>query len=222
MNGRQPRPGAVKVCGLTSPEDARCALEAGADMVGLVFCESPRRVTPEGVAPWVRELREAFPEALWVGVFLPGDAGRIPAVLERVALDVLQIHGLPVPQAAYAARRTVLAAVRVGSAPLPEPDLVEPQAFALVLDTFDPRRPGGTGRSFPWELAQGWSRRRRIVLSGGLRPENVGEAIRQLRPFAVDASSGLELAPGRKDPVRVRDFVRRARAAFGDLEAARG
>jgi phosphoribosylanthranilate isomerase len=220
-----PRGGAVKVCGIMHPDDARTALEAGAHFLGLVFSRSPRQVAPEEVRPWMEELRRSFPSSLWVGVFLPEDAERVGSLTAELGLDLIQFHGGPVPGMVYDLGRPVLGGLRLRGPGETSPS-VEPRAWALLVDAFDPQREGGTGRTFPWDWVSGWSERRRIILSGGLRPENVVAAIRAVRPYGVDASSGLEASPGRpgrirrKDPKRVRDYVRAAREAFREAGAS--
>lgn len=214
-----PPPGAVKVCGLTNRADAEAAAAAGADYLGLIFAPSPRRVEAGDVEEWVAEVRAAHPAPRWVGVFLPGDAASVRAVADRLALDVLQLHGGAVGEGIYGLGRPVWAALRLRG-PGDGSPAAEPRAHALLVDTFDPLRAGGTGRSFPWEWVSGWGRQRRIIVSGGLRPDNVAAAIDAVRPYAVDASSGLESSPGRKDPELLRAFVRRAKAAFASIADA--
>jgi phosphoribosylanthranilate isomerase len=208
-----PPHGAVKVCGITGARDARVALEAGAHFLGLVFAESPRRVEPEGVKVWMKDIRREFPASLWVGVFLPEDSKRIGPIASDLSLDLVQFHGRPVPSALYGMTQPVLAGIRLGSQGEVSPS-VEPEAWALLVDTYDPARQGGTGRTFPWEWVSGWSEQRRIFLSGGLGPRNVSEAIEAVSPYGVDASSGLETEPGRKDPQKLRDYIEAALRAF--------
>jgi phosphoribosylanthranilate isomerase len=189
-------------------------LEVGAQFIGLVFAESPRTVAPEEVKLWMKDLRRDFPASLWVGVFLPEDGERIRSIASDLSLDLVQFHGRPVPATIYGMSQPVLAGIRLGSKGEASPSL-EPDAWALLVDTYDPDRRGGTGRTFPWEWVSGWSKQRRIFLSGGLSPGNVSKAIEAVSPYGVDASSGLETSPGRKDPQRVRDYVAAALDAFG-------
>ncbi|MDX1622537.1 MAG: phosphoribosylanthranilate isomerase [Gemmatimonadota bacterium] len=202
----------MKVCGISDPASARAAVEAGADYLGLVFAPSVRRVTPGQAARLVGDV-----EASWVGVFVDP---RI-AELERLAADLdlaaLQLHGAESPELCREARRAtgrpVWKAVpwSGGSARL-EP--WESAADAVLLDAGEAGR-GGTGDTLPWErLATRWPPARRtvpLVLAGGLGPGNVRRAIEVVAPDGVDASSRLEDAPGRKDPAKIRAFVRAAR-----------
>ncbi len=211
----------VKVCGLTRPEDARAAFEAGADYLGLVFADSPRRVAPDAA----RRLMKAVPEACWVGVFAGWDAGRVLALARAVGLSTLQLHGdedAATAQELRSAGFAVWQAVGVG-----EPadwDAVERRLAELdgrvelvLLDRRTAGRMGGGGVPFAWRSAPpslaGTLSRSRLGLSGGLSADSVREALASLPADMVDASSGLESAPGVKDAERVRCFVRAARAA---------
>jgi phosphoribosylanthranilate isomerase len=210
--------GIVKVCGLTNAVDARAALLAGADLAGLIFAESPRRVAPRAAAGWVGALKAEFPRAGFAGIFLPRDAGRIAEVLAAVPLDLIQFHGYPAPAEVYRHGPPVMPCLRIrdGSEGPPAGD---PGAWAFLLDTYDRGREGGTGRPFAWDRVRGWSGRRRILLAGGLGPDNVAAAIRTVQPHGVDASSRLEQTPGRKDHQAVRRFVEAARGAFQEAGA---
>jgi phosphoribosylanthranilate isomerase len=203
----------VKICGLTSPEDAVAAVEAGADAVGFVFWpKSPRAVTPERAA----QIGRALPAAVVrVGVFVDAPEPEMARVAELAGLDLLQLHGNEAPAAAGALCRPAWKALRVG------PGFVSRDALpwagrvsGLLLDTKADDAPGGTGRTFDWALA----RRARehasfLMLAGGLTPANVAQAIRAAAPDGVDVSSGVESAPGRKDVDKLRAFVAAARSA---------
>jgi phosphoribosylanthranilate isomerase len=200
----------VKICGITCPEDAEIAAAAGADALGFNFAPSPRQVTPEGAARIIRTLP---PFVTTVGVVVDQDVAAIRAVCP---LDALQFHGQESPRVLAAVggvRRIKVFRIR------DEADLVALQTYrdcaeAFLLDAYVPGVAGGTGQTFNWELA---FRAREtglpILLAGGLTPDNVGAAIRAARPYAVDVSSGVEAAPGRKDPARVRAFVTAVRDA---------
>jgi indole-3-glycerol phosphate synthase/phosphoribosylanthranilate isomerase len=203
----------IKVCGITSVEDGRAAVAAGADAIGLVFWEgSPRRVEVERA----REIAAALPPFVTrVGVFVDAPAERLREVSDTVGLDLVQLHGDEDEAAVRAAPRRVIKAVRVG----PGFDGREAVRFAesgasVLLDTRSDAAPGGTGRTFDWASAAALRDRvAYLVLAGGLTPRNVAEAIRAVRPDAVDVSSGVESAPGRKDPERMRAFVEAVRGA---------
>ena len=205
----------VKVCGLTSAEDAAAVAEAGADAVGFVFWPgSPRAVQPETAARIARALP---PFVLRVGVFVDAPRDVLRRTADEVGLDLLQLHGGEAPSDLAGLPRRALKAVRVGAGFVPEDALrYEGRAAGILLDTRSGRTPGGTGESFDWSMAREVRERASfLVLAGGLAPGNVATAIRAVRPDAVDVSSGVESAPGRKDAQRVREFV----AAVRGVEA---
>ncbi len=196
----------VKICGITSRADAHAAIEAGADALGLVFWpQSPRVVSVEQARAITADL-PAF--VTRVGVFVDASAEEMNAAADRASLDVLQLHGDEAPSILPALRRRALKALRVGaefqaSAADPWHD-----GAGLLLDVKAAEAPGGTGRTFDWSLARGVRGRTGfLVAAGGLDASNVGDAIKALRPHAVDVSSGVEAAPGRKDPAKMRAFV---------------
>ncbi|MHC4253212.1 MAG: phosphoribosylanthranilate isomerase [Planctomycetota bacterium] len=219
----------MKICGLRAPEHARVAVRSGADAVGLVFAPSPRRVTLEearAVARAGREEAEGLGRAVeaW-GVFVDDPPERIRELARGVPLDVVQLHGDETPDFARELARELPAvrlvrAVRVrGGDSLDEVrELLASGLFeAVLLDSYDERARGGTGRTFDWDVARAAALGGRVVLAGGLTPDNVCEAVRRVRPWMVDASSGVESAPGRKDPRLIERFVAEARkaGAFG-------
>ncbi len=195
----------VKICGITNPEDLKVAVEAGANAVGFnFFPRSPRYVTPERAAALARQVPA---EVLKVGVFVNEPAERIQAVAAEAGLDVAQLHG----DCGVPAGLRIWRAVAVG----PDFDpaaLAGSEAEAFLLDAPAGDLYGGTGRTFDWGRAEGLGVK--FVLAGGLGPDNVAEAVRRLRPWGVDACSRLEAAPGRKDPEKVRAFVRTALGAI--------
>ena len=203
----------VKVCGVTSVDDARLAVDAGADAVGLVFWPGSPRHVSVGAA---REIADALPPfVVRVGVFVDAAPGELARVAEAAGLDMLQLHGAEPPEIFDVLPRRALKAIRVGEDFQPEEALrYEGRAAGLLLDTKAGAAPGGTGRTFDWSLIRPVRDRARFVLlAGGLTPENVAEAIAAARPDGVDVSSGVEAAPGRKDPSRVRAFVAAVRKA---------
>ena len=198
----------VKVCGLTRLEDARAALEAGADWLGfIVKGDSPRRVPAATVA----RIASALPGALLVAVMVDPNPGEALELAERSGAARVQLHR--VDAAAWPGDFPLPIAFSVPvaedgamTAPLP------PERHLVLLDTAHPSRAGGTGETFPWETARIVAATRRVLLAGGLHDGNVAAAIARVRPFGVDASSRLESAPGIKDPERVRRFVAAVRA----------
>ena len=203
----------VKICGITSPEDGGFAAEAGADAVGLVFHpDSPRAVEPERAA----EILEALPAFVSaVGLFVDPEPEWVWRVLAACPVDLLQFHGSESPEFCAGFGRRFLKAVRMH----PGVDLAAEAgrygAGRLLLDAYVPGQAGGTGRTFRWEgIPAGLSGS--VVLAGGLDPDNVGEAVRTVRPHAVDVSSGVEARPGVKSPELVEAFVQGVRHA--DLE----
>jgi indole-3-glycerol phosphate synthase/phosphoribosylanthranilate isomerase len=199
---------AVKICGITNAEDAQVAVSAGADAIGFVFWPpSPRAVDPATA----RSIAATLPPfVLRVGVFVDATPDEMRRVADEVGLDMVQMHGRETPDAVAQAPRRAVKAIRVGPGFQAQDALrYDGAAAALLLDTrVDGARPGGTGRTFDWSLVrpvrEGTSF---LVLAGGLTPDNVGEAIATVRPDAVDVSSGVESAPGKKDPAKVRAFV---------------
>jgi phosphoribosylanthranilate isomerase len=208
----------VKICGITKPEDARSAVEAGADALGFVFWHmSPRNLDPARAAAITRELP---PFVLRVGVFVDTPRDEMARIADEVGLDILQLHGDEPPEVLAGLARRVIKAVRVGKGFTAEDALrYADKAAGILVDTRLPgetQLPGGTGTAFDWSLVAGLARRVPfLVLAGGLGPDNVGDAIRAVRPHAVDVSSGVEGLPGRKDPAKIRAFVEAARAAEG-------
>jgi phosphoribosylanthranilate isomerase len=206
----------VKICGITRACDAESAALAGADAIGLVFHAASRRGLDAGRARAVIEGLAPFVST--VALFVDPDASTVREVLERVRPDLLQFHGAEDP--AFCAQFGVpyLKAVHLGDGRALDAG-AHPEARALLLDTWDPCQAGGTGRAFDWRQAQGQGGRR-IVLAGGLHAGNVEEAIATLRPWAVDVSSGVESAPGIKDPRRIAEFMQAVRRADEALAMA--
>ncbi len=200
----------VKVCGITNPEDARTATRSGADAIGLVFAESPRKLSIERA----REIAATLPNGvLKVGVFVNEEPAEVLRIVREVGLDYAQLHGDESPETVTVLRGEgvkVIKALRVQDAGSLTA-MGEYEADLFLLDAWSEKARGGTGERFDWELAKSYGGRGNIVVSGGLTPENVREAIRFFEPYGVDASSSLEDAPGRKNGERVRRFVSAAK-----------
>jgi phosphoribosylanthranilate isomerase len=201
----------VKICGITNLDDAAAAIEAGADALGFVFCEtSPRCLSLPTAARIIQELP---PFVSKVGVFVNAPEAMIRTVLQQCGIDTVQLHGDESPEFCRRFGCKVIRAFRVRDEHTLE-RAVEYKGHAWLLDSFVPGQTGGTGKVFNWDLA-----RRAValcpgvILAGGLTPANVAEAVRQVRPYAVDVSSGVESKPGKKDHQRVRDFIRAAKSA---------
>jgi phosphoribosylanthranilate isomerase len=200
----------VKVCGITNSEDARIASRSGADAIGLVFAESPRRLSAEQA----REIAAALPEGvLKVGVFVNEDPEEVLSVAREVGLDYAQLHGDETPETVTFLREggvKVMKALRVRD----EDSLAALDGYGadlIMLDAWSEKVRGGTGERFDWALAKSLKGRGNIVVSGGLNPENVREAISFFEPYGVDASSSLEEAPGKRNEEQVRRFVSAAK-----------
>jgi phosphoribosylanthranilate isomerase len=200
----------VKVCGITTPEDARAAADSGADAIGLVFAQSPRRLS----AQRAREIAAALPEGvLKVGIFVNTEPEEVLRIATEVGLDYAQLHGDESPESVTTVREggvEVIKALRVRDA-ASLGVMEEYGAELFLLDAFSDEARGGTGERFDWSLAKSLRGRGNIVVSGGLTPENVREAIRFFEPYGVDASSSLEDVPGKKNEERVRRFVSAAK-----------
>lgn len=219
----------VKICGVTTPDDADSCVEAGADAIGLNFYPPSPRYVPRDVARAVA--RRIPPTVSKVGVFVNAPLEEVRKTCDDVGLDAVQLHGDESPQmVSQLAEYRLIKAFRCAR---PDPEQVSQYLLAcaalagrleaVLIDACRSGSYGGTGQVAEWSLV----RQLRalpisvpVILAGGLRPENVAAAIEATRPAAVDTASGVESGPGRKDPARVREFVRRAREAF-ELVASR-
>lgn len=195
----------VKICGITSVEDARAAIEAGADAIGLVFAPgSPRQVDLAKAA----EIAAAIPPLTGrVGLFVNPTTEEVREAITRCGLDALQFHGEETPEFCGRFGLRSYKAFRLRS----EATLQELPTYpteAWLLDSYSPAKHGGTGESFNWAWAvEAVKLGKPVILAGGLKPENVAEAVRQVRPYAVDVSSGVESSPGKKDREKMRRFI---------------
>lgn len=195
----------IKICGITRIEDALAAAAAGADAIGLVFyAPSPRAVLPAQAATILAALP---PFITTVGLFVDADAAYVRDVLRQVPLDLLQFHGEEDATYCEQFERPYLKAVRVRA----DQDLATvaaawPSASGILLDSYKPGVPGGTGEVFDWSLVPA-ERRWNLVLAGGLNADNVAQAITEVQPWAVDVSGGVEAAKGIKDIEKINAFV---------------
>lgn len=199
----------VKICGITNVEDALLAVDAGADAIGLVFYPpSPRYVTPEIAARIVEQLP---PFVTSVGLFVNHDAQRVGQICAEVSLDLLQFHGDETPQACALPGKRFIKALRMAP-DMSVSDAARPyeRAAALLLDSFDIEKYGGSGESFDWRRVPE-DLDKPLILAGGLDCSNVDRAIEMVRPYAVDVSSGVESAPGRKSASKLNEFITRVK-----------
>jgi len=199
----------VKICGITNLADAQAAVDAGADVLGFMFYDkSPRYLTCEAAAAIIRELP---PYVVKAGVFVDAPEEVVLRAVRECDLNLLQFHGQETPEYCLQFGLMSMKAFRVRDAASLQV-LREYPTDAWLLDAYTPGKLGGTGEVFNWDLARearSWGRP--IFLAGGLTPENVAEAVRRAQPYAVDVSSGVEAAPGKKDPARLNAFIKAAR-----------
>lgn len=201
----------VKICGITRAADARAAVTAGADLIGFVFYDgSPRHVS---VAQAAAIARLVPPHVVRAGLFVNAPEADVAEALSACGLQLLQFHGEEPPEYCRQFPAMTMKAFRVKDAETLRALPAYP-TDAWLLDAYVPGERGGTGRAFNWELAADAVKLGRpVFLAGGLTPENVAEAVRRARPFAVDVSSGVESTPGVKDEAKVRAFIAAAKAA---------
>jgi phosphoribosylanthranilate isomerase len=203
----------VKICGIATVEDALAAVAAGADALGLVCVPgTPRYVAPEAAAAIVARVP---PLVALVGVFADRPLEEVLGIVAALRLHAVQLHGAESAAFSRAMPVPVIRALRVRDAASLRP-LRRYPAAAFLLDAYVEGQYGGTGRTVSWDLAVQAKGPKPLVLSGGLRPDTVAEAVRRVRPYGVDASSGVESSPGRKDHRKVREFVANVRRA--DIE----
>lgn len=216
----------VKICGLTDPDSVDAAVEGGADYIGFVFFDkSPRHIQPEAAA----ELSDGSPEDVSkVGLFVDPDDDQLDRVLSQVRLDVLQLHGEETPERIDAIRLAYGVPVMkvIGVADLTDigiADRYADHADMLLFDAKPPAgsdRPGGNATAFPWDLMDAYTGTLPWLLAGGLTPDNVAEAIATAGAPGVDVSSGVESAPGRKDPALIKAFLKAAEVAGREVKSS--
>jgi len=199
----------VKICGITNLEDAQHAVRCGADAIGFVFFEeSPRFVSHRRAADIGKSLPEHISK---IGVFVNSDLKFVRDIVKHVNLSAVQLLGNDGPDDLVNFETSVIKVFRVKK----EFDVEVMKNYivdAFLLDAFHQGSFGGTGKTFDWNLAVKAKEYGRIILSGGLTPENVEDAVRFVRPYGVDVSSGVESAPGKKNPAKVREFIMRAKS----------
>ncbi|CAB4620031.1 unannotated protein [freshwater metagenome] len=206
----------IKICGTTSAEDALLAVSLGADALGFIFAESKRQVDVATVAEIVPQLPVG---AIAVGVFRDESAERIIDIVKATGLRGVQLHGSEGPEVAQALRDIVPFLVQVFTADDPRlAQLDEYPIDAVLLDSPTP----GSGETFDWSQVADLPQRRRVILAGGLNRSNVAEAVERVRPWGVDAVSGLEASPGRKDPEALAAFITSARDALSEFSTDPG
>ncbi|UFS69614.1 phosphoribosylanthranilate isomerase [Geomonas sp. RF6] len=198
----------VKICGITSVEDALIAVEAGADALGFVFFEkSPRNLDPSRAAQIIATI-PPFVQA--VGLFVNAPLDFVNTTAEQCGLDLVQLHGDESPDYCLSVSRRVIKVFRVkGAESLAS--LTSYRVAGYLLDAWSPHLYGGTGETFDWDCVSAAKKAGPVILAGGLTPENVASAVAHVSPYAVDVSSGVESAPGRKDHEKVRRFIREAK-----------
>ena len=200
----------VKICGVTSVQDAALCVEAGADAIGLNFAPGSPRCLDLTTAAMIRRVIPAQVKA--VGVFVDADRETLIRYRDSLGLDCLQLHGDESPELLASFLPHAYKALRVRGPGVKQEAARYPGAF-LLLDAYVPGMHGGSGARFDWSLALELAQERKLTLAGGLTPHNVAEAIVAVKPFCVDVASGVESAPGRKDEALVRAFISNARAA---------
>lgn len=200
----------VKVCGITRWQDARIAVDHGVDALGFIFYpKSPRFLSPEKARYIIRKLP---PFVTTVGVFVDAPLEEIQSLVLQCGLSSVQLHGHESPAFCKKCSTKVIKAFRVRGNRIPA-GISRYAVDAFLLDTHRTGMPGGTGSIFPWDVARKARRYGKIILAGGLNVENISRAIRFVRPYAVDVSSGVEEKPGKKDPGLLRDFLKLAKSS---------
>ena len=199
----------IKICGLTRRADILHVAGCGADFVGLVFAESPRKVTAQAAAELLTDIPDSVKK---VALFMDQDEAFVRAVIAATHFDILQFHGRESNQWCRQFGKPFIKAIPMGDPSIAAKEITAyPDADGLLMDSHAPGRAGGSGETFDWSLMK--QSAQRLWLAGGLGPGNVARAISEVRPWAVDVSSGVERAPGIKDHDLVSSFIKAARAA---------
>ena len=199
----------IKICGITNIEDGLKAASLGTDALGFIFAASPRRVEPAAV----RAIVQTLPTSIFkVGVFLNHPLHKVQEIAAYCNLNGLQFHGEESPDYCQKFSQEVIKTIRIKDIESLK-DMAKYPNVSILLDTYSPTQGGGTGTTFPWEIAIKAKNERNFILSGGLTPLNVGEAIKKIRPMGVDVCSGVETSPGKKDPLKMTEFIKEVRKA---------
>ncbi len=202
----------IKICGITNKADAIAAAELGLDMMGFVFYSgSKRHVEPKIVKEIANELP---PSLVKVGVFVDMDKNKVLDIAEECALDMLQFHGDETPDycAGFKDSYKVMKAFRIKNMESLK-GINDYNVDFYLLDAYSAKEKGGTGEIFDWKIIENFEFLKPVILSGGLTPDNVRDAIEQLSPYGVDVSSGVEMSPGKKDTLLMKKFVENMRKA---------
>jgi len=201
----------VKICGITNLDDAMAAADFGADALGFVFFKnSPRYLSPASAKKIIKKL---YPFISTVGVFVNEDKNTIKKTVSQAGIDIIQLHGEEPPDACKLFWHLVIKAIRVKS--IDNLEIIskyKDKVSAFLLDTYTPEIFGGTGQIFNWDIAAEAKKCGRVILAGGLTPENIEKAVRLVHPYAVDVSSGVEAEKGKKDHLKMKLFIERAKS----------
>lgn len=204
----------IKICGITNKEDALWAVNLKVDALGFIFADSPRRVEPE-IVQKIIELLPPFISS--VGVFVNEDRKKVEGIAESCGLTTLQFHGQESPSYCEGFKQKIVKALRIENKDiLKKAAQYQDKVDAYLLDTYSPSKYGGTGKTFDWSIAKEIKKfGLPIILSGGLSPENIKEAISEVEPYGIDVSSGVEERPGKKNMEKLINFVRIVRETNG-------
>lgn len=211
----------VKICGITNYEDALFAVESGADALGFIFAESPRRILPEAALEIIRRLP---PFVKSVGVFVNDPPERITDIVSLCGIDLVQLHGEESPEICGQFMQRVIKTIAVKDNSVME-DLrsYQGRVRGLLLDTYSDNLAGGTGRTFNWDLAiKAKGLGIPVILAGGLGPSNIAEAVSKVKPYAVDVNSGVEERPGKKSHALITELFEKIEKAQGAGRKAQG
>ena len=202
----------VKICGITNQEDASAAVEHGVDALGFIFAKSPRQIEPEKARAIIRSLP---PLVTAVGVFVNEDPTRVREIVDFCGLNLIQFHGDESPDMCSEFMPRSLKAFQIkDEASLERIKPYNGRVRAFLFDTYSKEKRGGTGKTFDWGLAvKGKELGMPVILSGGLSPTNIKEAILKVRPYAVDVNSGIEISPGKKDHGLMRQLMERIQSS---------